>query len=87
MKLTECTPGKAVYHKFGFCAIITTFTSQTITGKIVIRVIKTNGTEFWAYPESLVEHYPGRNEQPFIDNGNDLWEFAERIIASLNDDH
>ena len=56
MKPHECTPGKAIYHKYDFYAIIARQTRiSNITGKLMIRVIKTNGSEFWAYPESMID--------------------------------
>ena len=55
MKLRDCTPGKAIYHKYDFYAIITRQTkTSNITGKLMIRVIRTNGSEFWAYLESMI---------------------------------
>ena len=56
MKLRDCTPGKAIYHKCDFYGIIARQTIiSNITGKLMIRVIKTNGSEFWAYPESMID--------------------------------
>jgi hypothetical protein len=69
MELAECTPGKAIYHICGFCGIVTNDSRiGSIPSKKLVKIIKTTGKVFWAYPESLVEHYPGREMTLIGDN-------------------
>ena len=56
MKPYECMPGKAIYHEYDFYGIIARQTKMSsLTGKLLIKVIKTNGKDFWAYPESMID--------------------------------
>ena len=56
MKLRDCTPGKAIYHKCDLYGIIARQTRiSNITGKLLIRIITTKGKDFWAYPGSMID--------------------------------
>lgn len=67
MLLSECNPGKSVYHKYGIHGILTSrIVTSKETSESLIQVTKTDGRRFWAIPSSLTEYLPKKQSTELL---------------------